>query len=102
MSVAGHTVTMSEDLKDATKRNVDDVAGAGTSDKAEGSAKETVGRGKEAIGAATGNDSLRTEGMKDQAAGKAQGVWGEIKEGAENLADKVKDAVHGHDDSSRR
>lgn len=86
---------MSEDLKGATKRNVDDVAGAGTSDHAEGAAKEGVGRVKEALGAATGNDSLRTEGAKDQAAGKAQGLLGDIKEGAENLVDKVKDAVHG-------
>ena len=86
---------MSETLNEATKRNVADVAGAGTSDQAEGSAKETLGRGKEAIGAATGNDSLRADGVKDQATGKAQGVWGEIKEGAENLKDRVEDAVHG-------
>lgn len=87
---------MSETLKDATKRNVDDMAGAGTSDQAEGSARETVGRVKETIGAATGDDSLRAEGVKDQAAGKAQGVWGEIKEGAENLKDRVEDAIHGN------
>lgn len=87
---------MSENLRDATKERVDDIAGAGTSDKAEGSAKESVGRGKEALGAATGNDSLRAEGVKDQAAGKAQGVLGEVKEGAENLLDKAKDALHKH------
>ncbi len=87
---------MSEDLKSATERNIDDAAGAGTSDKAEGSARETIGRGKESIGAATGNDSLRAEGVKDQTAGKAQGVVGEIKEGAENLLDKAKDALHKH------
>ena len=87
---------MSENLSDATKRNVDTVAGAGTSDKAEGSARETVGHGKEAIGAATGNDSLRAEGVKDQAVGKGQGLLGEIKEGAEDLLDKAKDALHKH------
>lgn len=83
-------------MSDRLKENLDATAGAGTSDKIEGKAKETVGRGKEAVGAATGDDSLRAEGLKDQAAGKAQGVLGEVKEGAENLLDKAKDALHKH------
>lgn len=84
-------------MENETKRDIDDVAGAGTTDKAEGSTRETVGRGKEAIGAATGDDSLRAEGMGDQAKGKAQGVWGEVKEGAENLKERAEDAIHGND-----
>jgi uncharacterized protein YjbJ (UPF0337 family) len=88
---------MNEELSDSTKRNVDEVVGAGTADKIEGSAKETVGRGKEAIGAATGNDSLRADGVKDQAEGKAQGLLGEIKEGVEHLVDEVKGVFHHHD-----
>ena len=85
-----------ETTREATERNVDTVAGAGTSDKAEGQTKDAVGHGKEALGAATGNDSLRAEGVKDQAEGKTQNAWGEIKEGAENLLDKAKDALHKH------
>ena len=85
-----------ETNREAAERNVDTVAGAGTADKAEGSTQNAVGRGKEAIGAATGNDSLRAEGVKDQAEGKVQHAWGEVKEGAENLLDKAKDALHKH------
>lgn len=93
----GSTVKkMNDDLKDQTRENVDAIAGAGTSDKAEGSAKETLGRGKEALGAATGNDSLRAEGAKDQIEGKAKGLLGEIKEGAEHLKEKVEDVIHGN------
>ncbi|GEM_PF-1770769 len=83
-------------MSDNLKETVDRTAGAGTSDQVEGTSKETAGRAKEALGAATGNDSLRAEGAKDQAAGKAQNLLGEIKEGAENLIDKAKDALNKH------
>ena len=83
-------------MNDKMKERVDDAAGAGTSDKAEGSSKEFLGRGKEALGAATGNDSLRAEGVKDQASGKVQNAVGEVKEGAEHLLDSAKRALHKH------
>lgn len=85
-------------MNDNLKESVDKAAGAGTSDKIEGSSRETVGRGKEAIGAATGNDSLRAEGVKDQATGKAQNAWGEVKEGADKLLDKAKEGLRKHGD----
>jgi uncharacterized protein YjbJ (UPF0337 family) len=44
------------------------------------------GRLKEAAGAVTGNDELRTEGKTDQAAGK-------VKQSAEKAVDKVEQAV---------
>ena len=44
------------------------------------------GRGKEATGAITGDDKLKREGRKDQAAGK-------VKEKVEKVVDKVKDAT---------
>ncbi len=83
-------------MSDNLKENVDTTLGAGTSDKVEGQSKESVGRAKEALGEATGNDSLRAEGVKEKTEGKAQGILGEIKEGAENLLDKAKDALHKH------
>ena len=82
-------------MNDNTKRAIDHTAGAGTSDKAEGNMREGVGRGKQAAGAMTGNDSLRAEGMKDEVAGKAQKAWGEVKEGTENLLDKAKQKLRG-------
>ena len=43
------------------------------------------GRIKEAIGVLTDNDNLQREGQRDQ-------VVGEVKERAERVAEKVKDA----------
>jgi uncharacterized protein YjbJ (UPF0337 family) len=54
---------------------------SGTTDKA-------TGRLKEAAGALTDDDELRDEGKLDQAAGK-------VKDTAEKLVDKVRDAVKG-------
>ena len=52
---------------------------SGTTDKAKG-------RRKEAAGALTGDDKLRQEGKLDQATGK-------MKDAAEKVANKVRDAV---------
>lgn len=46
------------------------------------------GRAKEAAGAITDDDKLRREGKLDQAAGK-------MKDAAEKVVDKVRDAVKG-------
>jgi uncharacterized protein YjbJ (UPF0337 family) len=54
---------------------------SGTTDKAKG-------RLKEAAGALTGDDTLRQEGKLDQATGK-------MKDAAEKVANKVRDAVKG-------
>jgi len=54
---------------------------SGTTDKAKG-------RLKEAAGALTGDDKLRQEGKLDQATGK-------MKDAAEKVVDKVRDAVKG-------
>lgn len=55
--------------------------GSGTMDKAKG-------RVKEAAGALTNDDKLRDEGKVDQAAGT-------VKNAAEKVVDKVKQAVRG-------
>lgn len=54
---------------------------SGTTDKAKG-------RLKEAAGALTGDDKLRQEGKLDQATGK-------MKDAADKVANKVRDAVKG-------
>lgn len=56
--------------------------GSGTVDKAKG-------RVKEAAGALTDDDELREEGKIDQAAGA-------VKNAAEKVVEKVKDAVQGN------
>ena len=55
---------------------------------------EAKGRIKEAAGDLTGNDKLKSEGKADQAAGDAKKVVNDVADKAEELVDKVKDAVH--------
>ena len=52
-------------------------------DKLKNSAEEALGKGKEAVGNATDNDSLRAEGQGDQA--KAN-----LKQAGENVKDAFK------------
>ncbi len=86
-------VRRSEMSNDA-KENIDDTLGAGTTNKTEGNAKDLKGRVKEAAGAVTGNDSLRADGVKDQAEGRVQHGVGK----AEGVVEKVKDAIKGKND----
>ncbi len=58
----------------------------GIDDKIQNKTEDIVGRGKEAVGAATDNDSLKAEGKADQT--KAG-----VKDKIENVKDKVKDKV---------
>jgi uncharacterized protein YjbJ (UPF0337 family) len=53
-----------------------------------GTTDKVKGRLKEAAGALTGDDTLRQEGKLDQATGK-------MKDAAEKVANKVRDAVKG-------
>lgn len=55
-------------------------------DSMENKAQDLKGRGKEALGAATDNDSMKNEGKADQA--KAS-----IKDKAEQVKDKVTEQV---------
>jgi uncharacterized protein YjbJ (UPF0337 family) len=55
-------------------------------DRIIGSAKETKGAVKEAIGKATGDSKLRTEGKADKAEGAVQNAVGGVK-------DAVRDAL---------
>jgi uncharacterized protein YjbJ (UPF0337 family) len=55
---------------------------------------QAKGRVKEAAGDLTGNDHLKSEGKADQAAGDAKKVVNDVADKAEELVDKVKDAVH--------
>ncbi|HET7690810.1 MAG TPA: CsbD family protein [Nocardioidaceae bacterium] len=58
----------------------------GLDDKLSNKAEDITGRGKEAAGAVTGDDSLKAEGEKDQT--KAH-----VKDKIENVKDKVSDAA---------
>jgi uncharacterized protein YjbJ (UPF0337 family) len=53
---------------------------------ADGKTDDAKGRIKESAGALTGDDELKNEGKKDQAAGK-------VKDGIDKVADGIKKAV---------
>ncbi len=55
---------------------------------------QAKGRAKEALGAITDDDKLKSEGKADQAAGDAKKFVHDVADKADDLVDKVKDAVH--------
>lgn len=55
---------------------------------------QAKGRVKEAAGDLTGNEKLKNEGKADQAAGDVKKIVSDVADKAEELVDKVKDAVH--------
>lgn len=70
-------------------------------DKARHRAEEVVGEAKEKVGELTGNDTLRSEGRKDQVSGNVEqtgdsvrSAGGSIRDGASNLGDKLEDDKH--------
>ena len=84
---------MNESLADKAKQALDNVAGFGTADKAEGATRESVGHGQQAVGEATGNRSLQAEGTANEVKGETPQVVGEAKQGAQNLAENIKHGV---------
>ncbi|MGU3545662.1 CsbD family protein [Methylobacterium sp. A52T] len=54
-----------------------------------GLANEAFGNVKQGIGSATGNDKLKAEGKVQERKGEAQKTTGDVKDGAEHVADKV-------------
>ncbi|CAN5859635.1 hypothetical protein BH20CHL4_BH20CHL4_15590 [soil metagenome] len=60
-------------------------------DKAGGKLDELTGRGKQAVGDATGDEQMHDEGVKDEVTGKAKQVLGDIKDKIKDVTDKVAD-----------
>jgi uncharacterized protein YjbJ (UPF0337 family) len=55
-----------------------------------GGLEKAAGRIKEAAGALTGNERLKTSGQLDQVKGGAHQAWGEVKDAAKDLAASVR------------
>ena len=51
-------------------------------DQAKGKGKDIGGKIKEEAGDLTGNDKMKHEGQADQAEGKVQKGWGDVKDSA--------------------
>lgn len=60
-------------------------------DKAKDKAQELIGGGKEAVGDATGNESLQAEGTKDKTVGQAKGAGEDLKEKAAETFNDAKE-----------
>ena len=59
-------------------------------DTIKGKMKDIGGRVERQAGEWTGDEDLQSEGAKDQAEGKIQNAWGNLKEGARDLKDDVR------------
>ena len=59
-------------------------------DKVEGKAKELKGKAKQEIGKVTGGDRLTGSGVKDEAEGKLQKTWGDVKDAVKPKHDDEK------------
>jgi uncharacterized protein YjbJ (UPF0337 family) len=57
-------------------------------DRIEGSANQAKGAVKEAVGKATGDAKLKSEGAADRAAGKVQNAIGGVKDALKDAADE--------------
>lgn len=55
------------------------------------------GTSKEATGRATGDDSMRREGQADQVKGDVKGVGNDVREGATDAVDDVREKMHDKD-----
>jgi uncharacterized protein YjbJ (UPF0337 family) len=66
-------------------------------DTAKGNMKDIAGRVERQAGEWTGDKDLQTEGAKDQAEGKAQNMWGKVKDKARDVKDDMQERKAKHD-----
>lgn len=66
-------------------------------DRVEGKGKDIAGRVKRQVGEWTGDEKTQTEGAADQAEGKVQNAWGNLKDKVRDAADDVKDNINRKD-----
>ena len=62
----------------------------GIDDKAENKTDELKGRAKEAAGAITGDDDLKTEGRADQSESKVKQAGEKVKDAVDDVKDAFK------------
>ncbi len=61
----------------------------GADDKIQNKGQELGGKGKEAVGDATGNDRLAADGQADQSESKAKQAGEKVKDAGKNIKDAV-------------
>ncbi|MDY6940933.1 MAG: CsbD family protein [Cyanobacteriota bacterium] len=80
-----------EELDEKVKSELDEAAGAGTSDRLEGKVDRVSGKVKRDIGRVSGE----TEGALQQARGKAKEDIGRTKNAIDDAADEVQESSEG-------
>lgn len=71
-------------------------------DEIKGKVNDVVGKAKRKIGEATDDPELQGEGLGQQAKGKIQNAWGNVKDGAKDMKDDVKRDVEDDDLGNRK
>lgn len=74
----------------------------GFDDRIENKEQELRGRGKEALGAATGDAELEREGKRDRAKADLKDKVEDVKDKVEEVAGHVKDKLSRDSDDRRR
>jgi uncharacterized protein YjbJ (UPF0337 family) len=67
-----------------------------TADKLKGATNEAIGKAKQGVGEATGDDRLQGEGVVQEVKGKAQKAVGDAKDAAKEAANKAAAAANKH------
>lgn len=67
-----------------------------TADKLKGATNEAIGKAKQGVGEATGDDRLQGEGIVQEVKGKAQKAVGDAKDAAKEAANKAAAAANKH------
>ena len=65
-----------------------------TTDKIKGTANEAIGKAKQGIGEATGNERLEGEGVIQEVKGKGQKAVGDAKEATKDAVNKAAAAAN--------
>lgn len=71
------------------------------SDNLKGKLKDLGGKAQRGVGEATGDSDLEARGAANQAEGKTQNAWGNIKKEARDLKEDVKDAFRKNERDDR-
>lgn len=70
-------------------------------DRIKGKIDDVKGRVKRQVGEWTGDENAQAEGAMDQAKGKVQNAWGNVKDGVKDVLDKDRDRDENVDRKDR-
>ena len=71
-------------------------------DRVEGKTKDIAGRVKRQVGEWTGDEKTQSEGAAEQAEGKVQNAWGNVKDKVKDAVEDVKEDVNRKDRKIRK